>query len=99
MGVNTAASWIVCYDMADPRRLARIFKLLKAHGIPLQYSVFLIEASSQEMAQLEEKICQLINRTEDDVRVYRLPAGPHRVILGQPLIPAGILIDCGVDAW
>ncbi len=97
MGLKTALDWIVCYDMADRRRLARIFRLLKANGIPLQYSVFLVHASTLEMGQLEEKIRQLINHEEDDVRAYRIPQLSHKVVLGRPLVLEGVLIDCGVD--
>jgi CRISPR-associated protein Cas2 len=97
MGLTTAVDWIVCYDMTDRRRLARIFKLLKGHGIPLQYSVFLVHASALEMEDLEEKICNLINRQEDDVRTYRIPQFNQKVVLGHSMVPQGLLIDCGVD--
>jgi CRISPR-associated protein Cas2 len=98
MGLKTALDWIVCYDMADRRRLARIFKLLKTQGVPLQYSVFLVHASALEIEQLEEKILRLINREEDDVRAYRIPHLNQKVVLGHSLVPQGLLIDCGVDA-
>ncbi|MFZ4625634.1 MAG: CRISPR-associated endonuclease Cas2 [Rhodoferax sp.] len=88
---------MVCYDMADPRRLARIFRLLKSNGIPLQYSVFLVHASSLEMDQLENKIKAIINPAEDDVRAYRIPLANRKVVLGHPLVPDGMLIGCGID--
>lgn len=97
MGLKTTLDWIVCYDMTDRRRQTRIFKLLKANGIPLQYSVFLVHASALEMAQLEEKMGKLINRECDDVRAYRIPQLNQKVVLGHPMVPDGLLIDCGVD--
>lgn len=99
MGLNTAVDWIVCYDMAYPRQLAHIFKLLKAHGIALQRSVFLVHMSSVDMAQLQAQIISLINLREDDVRAYRLPKSSYKVVFRRSLIPQGMLLGAGTDAW
>jgi CRISPR-associated protein Cas2 len=99
MGLNTAVDWIVCYDMADRKRLARVFKLLKANGLPLQRSVFLVHVSSAGMAQLQAQLNSLINPQQDDVRVYRLPQGGYRVVLGNSLIPQGMLLGEEFNAW
>jgi len=95
MGLNTASDWIVCYDMKDPKRLRRIFKFLKSQGIPIQYSVFLVHASSGVLAQLEVRLCKLINRNEDDVRIYAIPKCSNTIIMGHALIPDGILLGDG----
>jgi CRISPR-associated protein Cas2 len=86
--------WMVCYDIANPKRLARIFKLLKSHGVPIQYSVFLVRASVLEMQRIVAKIQTIICDTEDDVRAYQIPAKNCRVLLGQALLP-DVLIGCG----
>ena len=99
MGLNAPAQWIVCYDMAERRRLARVFKLLKGHGIPLQRSVFLVHASALSMAQLRTQLASLLDAKEDDVRAYRLPEGGYRMVLGQPLIPQGMLPGAGAETW
>ena len=31
---------LVCYDIRDPKRWRRCFKLLKGYGVSLQYSIF-----------------------------------------------------------
>lgn len=80
-------------------RLAQIFKLLKAHGIALQRSVFLVHMSSVDMAQLQAQIISLINLREDDVRAYRLPKSSYKVVFGRSLIPQGMLLGAGTDAW
>jgi CRISPR-associated protein Cas2 len=33
-------SYLVCYDIRDPKRWRRVFKVMKAHGEHWQYSVF-----------------------------------------------------------
>jgi len=76
-----------------------MFKLLKSHGIPLQFSVFLVVCSGRDVALLEAKLAQCMNRHEDDVRLYRLPVGQHKVMLGQSLVVQDVLVGCGMDAW
>ena len=66
--------WLVTYDIADLRRLARLFKYLKKQGAPVQYSVFLVEASAMKMSNLIVQMAKLVDANADDVRAYHLPA-------------------------
>lgn len=95
MGLSTDTDWIVCYDMKEPKRLRRVFKFLKSHGIPIQYSVFLVHASSNAIARFEVQLCKLIDRNEDDVRIYAIPKGSDPIIMGHALIPDGVLLGDG----
>ena len=45
MADHTPVRWIVCYDITDARRGLAVHRCMKRHGLPLQYSVFLVEAS------------------------------------------------------
>ena len=38
-----SSRWLVCYDISDKKRLGRVFRFLKKKGVPVQYSVFLVE--------------------------------------------------------
>ena len=40
MSYTERRNWLVAYDIASPRRLARVHRYLKRHAIPVQYSVF-----------------------------------------------------------
>lgn len=92
MGLNAKAHWVACYDIAERKRLARLFKLLKSEGIPLQYSVFLLHASEHELALLEERIRNIIHPKEDDVRIYKVPSRNDIWMIGKPLVPDGVLL-------
>lgn len=98
MGLNTRVDWIACYDIAERKRLARMFKLLKSEGIPLQYSVFLLHASELELAQVETRIRKIIDPKQDDVRIYKVPSRNHLWTMGHALVPEGILLGaCNLE--
>ncbi len=59
--------WLVTYDIADPKRLARVFKTLRGFGDHLQYSVFRCELSAAERVKLEAALSPIINHKEDQV--------------------------------
>ena len=89
MSQNQSLPWLVTYDIAERRRLAQVFKMLKKAGVPVQYSVFSVGASAVTMGQLMVKITQIIHAKEDDVRAYRLPLHGWRAELGESMIPEG----------
>ena len=93
MSQHTPASWVVTYDIADKKRLARMHRALKKEGIPVQYSVFHVVASQARMGALMVKLGKLIDPRADDVRGYRVPANPWQVTLGQPILPVGVWQD------
>lgn len=91
MSLHSSAKWLVTYDIADPRRLARLFKLLKKQGVPMQYSVFLVQASAMKMGNLIVQISKLLDADADDVRAYRLPENGWQVTLGASILPDDVL--------
>jgi CRISPR-associated protein Cas2 len=60
-------TYIVCYDIADPKRLRRVFKVCKDFGQHLQFSVFECDLTASEKLVFEEKLLAEINREEDQV--------------------------------
>ena len=91
MSQHANARWIVTYDIADPRRLSRLFRYLKKQGVPVQYSVFLVNASAAKMARLIAQIATMIDPCADDVRAYCLPENLWQVTLGHSILPEDIL--------
>ncbi len=93
MNINQKAAWLVTYDIADKRRLSRVFKQLKSDGVPMQYSVFAVDASKAQMGTLMAKLATLIDKREDDVRAYRLPENGWRATLGNTMLPEDIWLQ------
>jgi CRISPR-associated protein Cas2 len=61
--------YLVAYDVADPKRLRRVYKKLFGFGDPLQYSVFRCDLSDVERTKLREELAALIHHTEDRVMI------------------------------
>jgi len=91
MSQNATARYLVTYDITDPRRLAHLFKFLKKQGVPVQYSVFLVEATAAKMASLVVKIASMIDGKTDDVRAYRMPDNGWQVSIGASILPDDVL--------
>lgn len=70
------------YDVADKKRLARLFRWLKTKGIPIQNSVFLIHTSEVGMQKMVLALETKIHKKQDQIRVYRLPTMPWKMKLG-----------------
>ena len=66
--------FLVCYDVADPRRLARTYSKMNGFGEPAQYSVFICDLSPKERALLETALTEILNLKED--RVLIVDMGP-----------------------
>ena len=64
--------YLICYDVAEPSRLRKVYKCLQGAGESLQYSVFRCELSAQERQQLIERLWELLNLREDRLLVANL---------------------------
>jgi len=83
------ASYLVCYDIADDKRLRKVFKLMRGFGDHLQFSVFECQLTPADLVRCREALRAVINHAEDQVLFVNL--GPSegrgdRVItaLGKP---------------
>ncbi len=85
--------YLVCYDIAHPRRLGRVFRMMKGRGIHLQYSVFYCELTRPQLEEIKGKLSALIDPEEDDLRIYPLPMSGRVEAFGQgDRVPAGVSI-------
>jgi len=66
--------YLVCYDVADDKRLRKTHKKMCGFGDPMQYSVFRCELSPTEKQLLKEALWDILNWDED--RVMLLDLGP-----------------------
>lgn len=86
----SASSLLLCYDIRDKKRLVKVHRLVKRHGLALQYSVFYLEMTNAEVGRLLGKLEELIDERVDDVRVYAISRFEDIQMLGESLLPEGV---------
>ena len=64
--------YLVAYDVCDPKRLRKAYRIMCGAGDPLQYSVFRCELSLVEKQSLQERLWEVLNFAEDRVLVVDL---------------------------
>ena len=60
-------TFIVTYDIRDPKRLRKVYKLMLGWGEHLQLSVFQCELNPRELIELRAELAKLIRVTVDQV--------------------------------
>jgi CRISPR-associated protein Cas2 len=60
-------AFVVSYDIADPKRLRQVFKLMRGYGEHIQLSVFRCELSPREFVEMRAKLGTVIHDHEDQV--------------------------------
>ncbi|GMV19557.1 MAG: CRISPR-associated endonuclease Cas2 [Myxococcales bacterium] len=60
-------TFIVAYDVCDPKRLRRVFKTMRGWGDHLQLSVFQCELNKRELVELRTALAAIINHEQDQV--------------------------------
>lgn len=83
-------SYLVCYDIADPKRLRRVARVCEDFGYRRQLSVFLVRVSATDFVRLRNRLYEVINLKQDQVLFIplcgRCAAGLES--LGRPTDPA-----------
>lgn len=66
-GGRAMESWLVCYDISNPRRLRKVATACEDYGVRKQLSVFLVRVSAVQFARLRGRLYGLIDHKEDQV--------------------------------
>ena len=81
--------YIVAYDIGDPRRWRRVFRLMDGYGEWVQLSVFQCRLSRRRRIELKLALSEIIDHAQDHVVMLDLgPAAgirPRVESLGKPL--------------
>ncbi|MBX6423222.1 CRISPR-associated endonuclease Cas2 [Thermosulfurimonas sp. F29] len=64
--------YLVCYDIADEKRLRKVARIMEDFGIRVLYSVFECRLTPEEFAVMRQTVEEVIDALEDRVRYYRL---------------------------
>ena len=84
--------YIVAYDISDPRRWRKVFKVMNGYGVWVQLSVFQCRMNRRRQAELVAKLDLLIDHREDHVVLVDVGVAdsidPRGDQSGQALSPA-----------
>lgn len=81
---------VLCYDVVNNRRRARLFKRLKGFLVPVQESVFEGHLPDRRWGELLTMVKDTIDMNVDSVRIYHLPGSSQGLttLLGRsPPVP------------
>lgn len=81
-------SWLLCYDIADPKRLARVRKIAYAYALGGQKSALEVPLDKQMRNELLERLEQAIDPEVDKVNLIRY--------WGEPVM-FGVGIACSLE--
>lgn len=83
--------YIVTYDISDPKRWRRVFRIMNGFGEWLQYSVFQCRLSAQRQAELIALLDGIIHHDHDHVLLVDIGLAdrvtPRVVSLGKNFEP------------
>ncbi len=82
-------SYLVCYDIADPKRLRKVAKCCEDFGYRKQFSIFLCRISTTDFVRLRSRLYDIIDLAQDQVLFIPLTESNLRQIevIGRPTDP------------
>jgi CRISPR-associated protein Cas2 len=60
-------TYVIAYDVSDPKRLRKVFRTMKGYGDHIQLSVFRCELTHRQLVELRAKLASIIHHGEDQV--------------------------------
>lgn len=65
-------SYVVSYDIMEPKRLAEVHKTMMGYGQPLHYSVFRCDLTSKGVDGMIADLNRIINHKEDRIMIIEM---------------------------
>ncbi|HHW7506427.1 TPA: CRISPR-associated endonuclease Cas2 [Mannheimia haemolytica] len=84
-------NYLIGYDITEPKRLQKVHQRLIKYATAIQYSVFLFEGTSNGLKNCLDDILEILDKKEDDLRVYIISKGLNQWQFGKPIFPEGII--------
>jgi len=69
----TRHDFVVCYDIANVKRLRKVSKCLEKKAFRIQKSIFFYpQASQEEIFELVDELEAILDEEQDDIRIYHV---------------------------
>ena len=84
--------YLICYDIADPKRLGKVHRRAVKHAACVQYSVYYLNGTTGQLNDMLSDIEEVIDDSLDDVRAYTVAPLRESIQVGVAWIPEDILL-------
>jgi len=78
---------LLAYDIAEPKRLARVARICEDYGLRVQYSLFECRLEESEFTKFWRALLDVIDEQEDRLVAYKLDART-----GKETLTAGTMV-------
>ncbi len=85
-------SFLITYDIADSKRLRRVFRIVSDYATPVQLSVFEASLTEAELTALTQALIAEMDEQVDNILCYRLSPDALCVELGRTRNNNAILV-------
>ncbi len=68
----SSTHYLICYDIADPKRLQKVARIMEDFGLRVLYSVFECYLTPVQLESLRQAVEPLLDPLTDSVRYYVL---------------------------
>lgn len=85
--------YLIAYDIAHPRRLQRLHRVLRAEALAVQESLFLVQGTLAEIEGLLDRLEAMMDVRDDDLRAYPVGEPASLWISGQGVIHGSFVCD------
>ncbi|MFX8597351.1 CRISPR-associated endonuclease Cas2, partial [Acinetobacter baumannii] len=58
--------FVIGYDIAEPKRLQRVHRVMQRHATAIEYSIFLLNGTELAAKKCMQDILRIIKLNEDD---------------------------------
>lgn len=66
-------NFLICYDIADKKRLVKVAKSLEKEAIRIQNSIFYyMNGSKEDIKKIVSILEEIIDSNDDDIRIYKV---------------------------
>jgi len=83
--------YIIAYDISDKKRLRKVHQLVEEYAVKVQRSVFSAPFTAVLLKELVQRLKNIINIKQDDIRIYPLSVKHSAEIYGICNLPEGLI--------
>ena len=87
------AHFLICYDIANPKRLGRVHRRAVRHAAFVQYSIYYLVGSKSDLDAMLDEIQKVIDDDQDDVRAYAVQPLSEAIKVGVCWLPEDIFLQ------